>query len=323
MVVLLLLGLAYGVARWYQDTEPPQQMGVSFIPDYASSLGLDPQTTMTALENIGVRDFRLVSYWNDIEPTKGKYDFSQLDWEFASANASHSKVLLVVGLRQPRWPECHAPDWVNTQQPTSDWLPQLEQFMTSVINRYKNNPALSGWQLENEYFNNFGQCYNYSRQRLVSEYNLVKRLDPNHPILVPRSNNYPNLQLDQPRPDIAGLEIYHSVWAPLLNRHFTYPMPSWYYSFLAGATKIITGRDSIIHEAQAEPWPAPGQALIDLSLAQQQKLLSANQLKQYFSFAKTTKIPKVYWWGAEYWYYRKVKLHDPSLWNVAAQEFKP
>jgi hypothetical protein len=26
-------------------------------------------------------------------------------------------------------------------------------------------------------------------------------------------------------------------------------------------------------------------------------------------------------WGAEYWYYRAVKLHDPSLWNVAKQEF--
>jgi hypothetical protein len=26
-------------------------------------------------------------------------------------------------------------------------------------------------------------------------------------------------------------------------------------------------------------------------------------------------------WGAEYWYYRKVKLGDPSVWNVAREEF--
>jgi hypothetical protein len=26
-------------------------------------------------------------------------------------------------------------------------------------------------------------------------------------------------------------------------------------------------------------------------------------------------------WGGEYWYYRKVILHDPSLWNVAKEEF--
>jgi len=38
-------------------------------------------------------------------------------------------------------------------------------------------------------------------------------------------------------------------------------------------------------------------------------------------FAEGTGMREVYLWGAEYWYYRKVKLHDPSLWNVAKEEF--
>src|SRR5581483_8742725 len=89
---------------------------------------------------LGMKQVRLVSYWGDIEPTKGSYDFSTLDWEFALANQYHTKVSLAVGLRQPRWPECHQPDWVNGE-PSSVWEPQLYKFMQAVVDRYKNNPA--------------------------------------------------------------------------------------------------------------------------------------------------------------------------------------
>ena len=83
-VILLLVGSMYGIAQWYIHSEAskPLQMGVSFIPDYAQSLGVDPQQTMDALLNIGVKQFRLVSYWSDMEQTPGQYDFSQLDWQF-------------------------------------------------------------------------------------------------------------------------------------------------------------------------------------------------------------------------------------------------
>jgi len=74
------------------------QLGVSFIPDYASSLGLNPEQTMSALINrLHVKHFRLTSYWSDVEPTKGNYNFSQLDWEFAMADKAHAKITLVVG----------------------------------------------------------------------------------------------------------------------------------------------------------------------------------------------------------------------------------
>src|ERR1700740_2831430 len=104
LLAAIILGM-YGIAQWYIHTEAskPLQLGVSFIPDYAESLGLDPQQTMNALIDAGVKQFRLVSYWSDAETTQGNYDFSQLDWQFKTAEARHATIILTLGLRQPRW----------------------------------------------------------------------------------------------------------------------------------------------------------------------------------------------------------------------------
>ncbi|HET9098573.1 MAG TPA: beta-galactosidase [Candidatus Saccharimonadales bacterium] len=324
LLLIVSLGI-FGIGEWYIRSEAhiPLQLGVSFIPDYAQSLGLDPQNTMDALTSIGVKQFRLVSYWSDLEPSPGKYDFSQLDWEFQKAVKAHASVILTLGLRQPRWPECHAPTWVNTSAPESQWEPQLLQFMSAVINRYKNSPALEKYQLENEYFlQGFGNCTNDSRSRLVSEYNLIKKLDPAHPVVVGRSNNAIGFPDGAPKPDEYGISVYKRVWdAGVTHRYLEYPFPAWYYAFLAGWQKIFLHRDMMIDELQAEAWPPHGQTITQTSLTEQNKSINASRLMNRFAFGKATGMKQIEMWGAEYWYYRKVILHDPSLWNVAKKEF--
>lgn len=315
----------YGIARWYIATESnqPLQLGVSFIPDYAQSLGLNPQQTMDALLNdLHIKNFRLVSYWDDMEPQPGKYDFGQLDWEFQKAQAANAKITLSLGLRQPRWPECHMPSWA-ANEPESVWAPQLNAFITAVVERYKNSPSLQSYQLENEYFlQGFGTCTNFSRQRLIDEYNLVKKLDPDHPIIIARSNNALGIPLGQPKPDEYGISIYKRVWdGNITHRYLEYPFPAWYYAFLAGLQKIVDGRNMIIHEMQAEPWAPDNKTITQISLAEQNKSLNATRLKQRFSFAEATGMKTIYMWGSEYWYYRLTVEHDPSVWNVAKQEF--
>ena len=325
-LVLFCVAGMYGIARWYiwSERNTPLTLGVSFIPDYAESLGLNPEKTMDALINdLHVKEFRLTSYWSDVEPSSGKYDFSQLDWEFQKADVAHAKVILTVGLRQPRWPECHAPSWVDTNAPVSQWQPQLEQYMSAVINRYKSNPALQSYQLENEYFlKGFGTCTDFSRSRLVSEDNLLKKLDPTHPIIIGRSNNALGFPVGQPTPDEFGISIYKRVWdGNFSHRYLEYPYPAWFYSFLAGVQKIITGKDMTIDELQAEAWPPNGQTITETSLAEQNKSLNASRLVARFKYGEATGMKNIELWGAEYWYYRLVVLHDPSLWNVAKQEF--
>jgi hypothetical protein len=326
-LVMLCIGTMYGIAQWYIHSESGKQIfGVSFIPDYATYLGVDPQEIMDSLIGIGVKQFRLTSYWGDYATAPGQYDFSGLDWQFQKAEKAGAKISLSVGLRQPRWPECHMPDWA-AQEPQSQWQAQLQDYVTAVVNRYKHSPALESYQIENEYFlKGFGICDNIpgaeDRQRLVDEFNLVKKLDPTHTLIVNRSNNALGWPIGQPQPDMFGISIYKRVWdGNLTHRYLEYPQPAWYYGFVAGWQKIMTGKDMIIHELQAEAWAPAGQDIKSSSLAEQNKSLNAKRLQDRFGYGKATGMPQIYLWGAEYWYYRMQVLHDPSLWNVAQQEF--
>jgi hypothetical protein len=323
-VIIMFTAVTYGIAQWYiaSERDKPMVFGTSFIPYYAENLGVNPEETLDALLGIGVRQFRFVSYWNDMEREPGNYDFSRLDWQFKKAEAAEAKVSLSIGLRQPRWPECHTPEWAKNK-PQSEWQPQLEKFMTAVILRYKDSPSLESYQLENEYFlKGFGECTNFDRGRLISEFNLVKRLDPKHPIIISRSNNAQGIPVNEPKPDIYAISIYKRVWdAGVTKRYMEYPFPGWYYGFLAGAQKMNDGRNMIIHELQAEAWAPNYQSISQISLEEQNKSLDADRLEDRFGYARATGMREAYLWGSEYWYYRYKVLHDPSLWNVAKKEF--
>jgi hypothetical protein len=179
-------------------------------------------------------------------------------------------------------------------------------------------------QLENEYFNHFGQCYNFDRARLSDELALIRKTDAKHPVIISRSNNYAGFALREPLGDLNGISLYRRVWdATLTKRYQTYPFPSWHYAYLAGAQKILKGQDSVIHELQMEPWPLRGQNIPDISITEQDKTFDAAQFQENLAFAKQTGIRHIDLWGAEYWYYRWKVLGDDSVWKVARETFTP
>jgi hypothetical protein len=321
-VLFIFTGQAYAIALWYQHKHKnePLVYGITFIHNYAEYFGLDAHETFLALrDDLGFKRWRLVSYWEDNEPKQGQYDFSELDWQFQKVNEVGGEVSLAVGLRQPRWPECHTPDWVKGQ-PKSMWYPELKEYMTKVVERYKDNPALISYQLENEYFLSvFADCGEASRERLVEEFNLIKQLDPDHPIIVSLSNNYLGIPIGQPRADQFGVSVYKRVWdKTITKRYFEYPFPSWYYSWRAGLTEMFTGRDSMLHELQAEPWPPTD--LKTSSIAEQNKSMDSKRLKERIEYGRDTGFRDIDLWGAEWWYWRKVKFNDLSLWNTIKTE---
>ena len=322
----MIVTLTYSVAQWYIYTNrhQPIVLGTTFVPNYARYFGLDPKETMKAMvDDLGFKRLRLVSYWSNLEKKRGVYDFSELDWQFKLAEQRGVTITLSVGLRQPRWPECHIPKWANSL-PKSEWYPELKKFMAATVERYKNSPVLESYQLENEFLLTvFGECPDHDRDRLVEEFDYLRSLDSKHPIIVTRSNNAtPSWPVGSPRADQVGAAVYKRVWDKTLSkRYFEYPLPAWYYAFLAGGTKLTTGRESILHELQAEPWLPDGYNLRTASVEEQNFTMDAARLHHRFEYGRATGMKTIDLWGVEWWYYRKTR-GDDSLWQAAKQEIQ-
>ena len=323
----LLTTVMFTVAQWYTHTHrhEPYEIGATFIAPYARFYGLDAEEVFLAMtDDLGFEHLRLVSYWNMHEPEPGEYDFSDLDWQFELAEERGVDVSLAIGLRQPRWPECHKPDWAK-DTPYDEWYPALLDYMEQTILRYKDSPALSTYQLENEFLLEvFGECPDHSRERLIEEFEFVKELDPDTPIVVSRSNNAtPSWPVGEPRADIVGASVYKRVWdRTLTKRYFEYPLPAWFYGFLAGATLLTTDRDTIIHELQAEPWLPDGHDMRTASTEELYKSMSPEMLRERFAYGRDTGIRVLDMWGVEWWYYRKINDGDDSFWQIAREELE-
>jgi hypothetical protein len=78
----------------------------------------------------------------------------------------------------------------------------------------------------------------------------------------------------------------------------------------------------VIHELQAESWGPDGKQVKDISVEEGNKSLDAERLKGRVKFGQGTGMHEMYLWGSEYWYFRMVKQHDPSLWNAAKNIFR-
>src|SRR5438105_2104485 len=89
------------------------QYGVTFSYPYAQSLGLNwRETYLAILDELHPKYVRLSAYWDATEPQKDNYDFSALDFQINEAAGRGTKIVLAVGRRLPRWPECHDPSWI-------------------------------------------------------------------------------------------------------------------------------------------------------------------------------------------------------------------
>jgi hypothetical protein len=297
------------------------RLGVSFSVKYAREMGLDwKQTYASLMDDMNIKRFRLMSYWDEIEQRPDVYTWDDLDHQFREAEKRGAKVSLAIGYRQPRWPECHMPTWASPLSKPQRWE-ELYQFMGDVVDRYKGSPALVSYQLENEALNTaFGICDDWDRSRLIHEFKLVKERDPHHPIAVSVANEF-GIPFGQPRGDIVGFSVYKRVYQRNGGFYFNYPLPSIWHGSRGAVVEKYLKRPVMIHELQTEPWGPEG--TVKLSIEEQNKSMDAERLKKHVDYALASGIKEIYLWGGEWWYWRKNVLNEPTVWDAAYKVFNP
>lgn len=307
---------------WLSYTATPTRetynFGTSFSAKQARDLGVNWQDNYLALlDDLKIRDFRLMSYWNEAEKSRGEFDFADLDWQMNEASKRGARVSLAIGLRQPRWPECHEPDWA-TKLSKDDWKQALYAYIEIVVKRYQHHPALRNFQLENESLAWwFGDCREQpDAARINEEFNLVKTWT-NKPIWMSLSDQY-GLSVAPPIPDAYGYSLYLYVYNSLLPGTYINPSPPiWFHNGRADIIKAMHQKPFYLHELQLEPWGP--RHIKDLTEQEQNITMSSTQIHKNLEFARKIGFEDIYTWGSEWWYWRKVN-GAPQVWETIRQE---
>lgn len=294
--------------------------GVNFSPKQASDLGLDPKEIyLNILNDLKADNIRIAVHWDLIEKEKNVFDLSNIDFYINEANKKGIKIILAIGMKTPRWPEYHMPDW-TMELSEEEQKEQILEMISFVMNRYKDEPCLLSWQIENEPFFNFGKAPWKDNDFIKKEVDLAKKIDDKHDIVITDSGEMSFWFKAAKLGDIVGITMYTKVWSDLLKKDFNYFLPAVFYGKKADLVELIFKKNVWCLELQAEPWCE--ELIQDSSKEEQFHNMSLNRFKQNIEFAKATGLDTFYFWGVEWWYYMKDKNNEPSfldeakkLWN--------
>lgn len=296
-------------------------LGMTFSARYATDLGLDWRAAYTALlQEVGVKKLRLPVYWDVVEAESGQPDFTDLDWQLAEAQKVGATVILSVGQRVPRWPECHIPGWAKSQT-TEERQQSLRRFMTMVVERYRGMQTVTTWQVENEPFLTFfGECPPLDVNFLEQEVALVKQIDPTRPVLLTDSGELSLWFRAAKRGDIFGTTMYRTIYKKSLG-YFTYPVGPNFFRAKEWLVRLLTRQENfLVIELQAEPWANGWVANVPL----EEQFISMNEklLEEHVTYARRVGFQDIYLWGGEWWYWLKVKKDYPAVWEKGKELFQ-
>jgi hypothetical protein len=325
ITLALFILMAAGVVLYFSVGTAPQAeniaWGINFSQKHTELLKLDWQKTYLAiLEDLKAKNLKILVSWDWIENKKDQPYFDDLDWQIKEAADHQAKVILVVGMKTGRWPECHLPDWVKNLS-REDLQNSVLNYLKEIIPHYKDSEAIWAWQVENEPFFTFGVCPETDNDFLKKEIDLVKSLDDKkRPVIISDSGEGSMWLKAAGLGDILGITMYRKTNNKILGV-VNYPYPPVFYWRKAVIIKKFFKKDVFVGELQAEPW---GRVLLYDSPLEEQKLtMNLDQFKKNIEYAKQTGFKDFYLWGTEWWYWMKMLQQDGSIWGEAKKLFNP
>ncbi|MFA6383309.1 MAG: beta-galactosidase [Parcubacteria group bacterium] len=322
VAVSLIISLIIGIFIYFNlpvnVANGDAKLGVTYSARYAKDIGVDwKENYLAILDDLGIKKIRIPVYWDLIEPKEGEYNFDDLDWQLNEARQRDAEIILTVGQKVPRWPECFIPDWTKNDPEKKN--PALLRMVNTVVERYKNNPEVKYWQVENEPFLDFGICPIPDTDLLGSEVALVRNLDPSRKVIVTDSGELSLWYKAASYADVFGTTMYRTIWKEGFG-YFDYPIGPRFFQAKLGLVNLINNKnEAIVVELQAEPWINGWTTSGELS--EQFKSMNAQKLQENVEFARKVGFPEIYLWGAEWWYWLKTTQDHPELWDTARTLF--
>ncbi len=304
------------IAWFWPSKQTQYDFGVTFSSKYSKELGLDSKKVFDSItDELGIKKIRLVAYWDEIEKVKDQYNFDDLDWQLEKALQKDLEVILTVGRRVPRWPECHIPDWAK-ELSWEEEKKELLIYIEEVVNRYKDNSAIKIWQVENEPFLTVYVpeiCgHETDKEFFDQEIKLVKEIDPSRPILTTDSGNLGLWLSAYKRGDLFGSTFY----VYLANESFedikTFVNHN-FYKFKRLISGLIYDKKPVyLIEVSMEPWLV--RSIPETPIDRQLQSMNVERIAEILERSTKTNFDEQYLWGVEWWYYLRENDH-PEIWN--------
>jgi hypothetical protein len=342
-------------ARWRDIPVEPRgstRLGLSFRPPQVDALGLDLRASLEALLDYPFELIRLGAYWNRLESAEGRFVPDELDWQIDAAQRAGKQILMCVGaLKTFGYPEFFVPPHRlagplpegTLVQPYEhpELLKAAGEFVSRIVERYRDREAIVGWQVEHEAVDPLGleHSWRLAEQFVDAEVAAVRRGDPDRPILMngflPTSilvgvqqawrtrDQGDSLEVALRLADIVGLDVYACHGLLSLGPVTLYLDGSrsrWqqYRRERLFARARIAERRVMVSEGQAEPWetvttpPDPRGGAMS-SCPPERLIDNYNQCMRW-----DVELDAYLFWGAEYWLARK-QTGDPSYLRAFAR----
>lgn len=331
MIVVLFVLLFPMILYLYLSPMKKEKVsyGLNFSNKYASELNQDWKSTFDYMvNNMPTKKYRLVVYWDEVQKDQNIYDYSNIKYQLNKLDQNpESEVILNIGRKVIRYPECHEPKWWQDLRDERAQKLALLKYVEKTTQELKNYKSIKYWQVENESMFPFGECTKISGlvDLLKEEVATVRKVDPSRKILIQDSGEggfwIPSSKIG----DYLGISMYRKVWFDFFGMMSSYSFPlkypigSSFYKIKAFMLGIPLEKIKAT-EIQAEPWgPVRNYNLRDSEIAE---TMSQQDFENVFIFTKETGFDEFYLWGVEWWYHMKVKHNNSFYWDTAVQNLK-
>ncbi len=328
IILLLLLALVVSPLIVFFIIRPKPQKdinyGVTFSKKYSQELGMNWKTTyLKILDDLGTKNIRLVAYWDEVERIPNVYDWNDVKWQLEEAKKRNLNVIMTIGRKVPRYPECFEPTWWKETTDEKARDAELYEYIYNTVTELKAYDVIKIWQVENEPFFPFGECMPIKKSVVTQEVEVVRSLD-NRPILIQDSGEggfwFPSYNLGDYLAISMYRKIWYNFWGTLFGKfiYFQYPLAHWTYKIKADLVGVPYQK-IFVTELQAEPW-GPG---INSSLTQEEKYksMSRQDFIATISYAQKAGFKNLYFWGVEWWLWEKDFNNNPFFWDTAKALF--